>query len=111
MLIRPMSVGDAVAVASLIREMQYRSDAEQIAARYEAIASQANNAMFVAERNGLVVGWAHVRIVELLQMDPYAALVGIAVQIDMRGQQVGATLIAACRAWAAQRGHHEVRVP
>src|SRR5215831_3303711 len=103
MLIRPMSVEDAVAVASLILEMQYHSEAEQVAARFEAIASQPDNALFVAERDGAVVGWAHVRIVELLQLAPYAALVGIAVQRDLRGKQVGATLIAACRAWALRR--------
>jgi predicted N-acetyltransferase YhbS len=111
MLIRPMSVGDAGAVASLNREMQYHSEAEQIAARFETISCQAGNALFVAERDGSVVGWAHVRIVELLQMDAYAALVGLAVHRDARRQQVGASLIGACRAWAAQRGHAEVRVP
>jgi len=111
MLIRPMSVRDAGAVASLNREMQYHSDPGQIAARFESLASQDGNALFVAERDGAVVGWAHVRVVELLQTDPYVALVGLAVRRDLRRQQVGASLIAACRNWAVEHGHGEVRVP
>ena len=105
-----MSVGDASAVALLNREMQYHSDTEQIAARFESIASQAGNALFVAERDGTVLGWAHVRVVELLQTDPYAALVGLAVQQDVRRQRIGSELIAACRTWAQAQGIADVRV-
>src|SRR5689334_23269131 len=111
MLIRPMSVGDAGAVALLNREMQYHSSDEQVAARFAAISSQAGNALFVAEREGTVIGWAHARIVELLQSEPYVAVVGLAVLRGARQQRVGAGLLAACRAWAQERGHAEVRVP
>jgi N-acetylglutamate synthase-like GNAT family acetyltransferase len=106
-----MSLGDAGAVALLNREMQYHSETEQIVARFRSISSQAGNALFVAERDGAVVGWAHVRIVEMLQTEPYAALVGLAVFRDLRRQSVGTSLIAACRAWARERGHADVRVP
>ena len=106
-----MSVGDADAVALLNREMQYHSSAEQIAARFESISAQAGNAILVAERDGVVVGWAHVRIVESLQNEPYAALVGLAVRRESRRQRIGAELIAACRGWAVERGHPDVRLP
>ena len=106
-----MSVGDAGAVALLNREMQYHSETEQIAARFRSISSQAGNALFVAESDGLVVGWAHVRVVEMLQTEPYAALVGLAVLRDLRRQRIGARLVAACRAWALEQGHADVRLP
>jgi predicted N-acetyltransferase YhbS len=111
MLIRPMSVGDAGDVASLNREMQYHADASHIAARFEAISSQPGNALFVADAEGEVLGWAHVRIVELLQIAPYAALVGLAVRTDARQQRIGIRLVAACRTWARTRGHEDVRLP
>ena len=91
--------------------MQYHSEVRQIEARFESISSQSGNALFVAERDGTVVGWAHVRVVELLQTEPYVALVGLAVQRDLRRQQVGASLVTACRAWAQKQGHADVRVP
>jgi len=106
-----MSVGDAGAVALLNREMQYHSSAARIAARLEAISSQAGNALFVAERDGDVVGWAHVRIVELLHTDPYAAVVGLGVRRDLRRQRIGGQLIAHCRGWARERGLEDVHLP
>jgi predicted N-acetyltransferase YhbS len=111
MLIRPMSVGDAGAVALLNREMQYHSETGDVVARFRSISSQAGNAFFVAESDGTVVGWAHVRVVELLQSEPYAALAGLAVLRDLRRQRIGAGLVAACRAWALERGHGDVRLP
>ena len=111
MLIRPMSVRDAGAVALLNREMQYHSSEPQIAARFRSLSAQPGNGLFVAETGGEVVGWAHVRLVELLQTDPYAALAGLAVRLDAREQRIGAQLVAACRAWAQDRGHADVRLP
>ncbi len=111
MLIRPMSVGDAGAVAFLNREMQYHSEPEEIVARFRSITSQPGNALFVAENDGKVVGWAHAREVELLQLGAYVALVGLAVHSDARRERVGAALVQACRAWAQGRGHADLRLP
>ena len=79
-----MSIGDADAVAMLNREMQYHADPTRIADRFRSISAQPGNALFVAHVDGDVLGWAHVRIVELLQLAPYAALVGLAVRTDAR---------------------------
>ncbi|HEX6364008.1 MAG TPA: GNAT family N-acetyltransferase [Albitalea sp.] len=111
MLIRAMSRGDAGAIASLNQEMQYHADADQIAARFDVLSRQPGNGLFVAESDGDVVGWAHVHVMELLQTEPYAALVGLAVRLDARQQRIGAQLIDACRAWARERGHGDVRLP
>jgi GNAT superfamily N-acetyltransferase len=91
--------------------MQYHSDPEQISARFTSIASQPGNALFVAENGGTIVGWAHAREIALLQMDAYVALVGLAVHTERRRDGVGAELIAACRAWARERGYEDLRLP
>ena len=111
MLIRPMSLGDAGVIASLNQEMQYHADADLIAARFERLSSLPGNGLFVADSGGDVVGWAHVHVIELLHTEPYAALVGLAVRLDARQQRIGAQLIDACRAWARERGHPDVRLP
>ena len=105
-----MSIADAGAVAALNREMQYHADEARVAARFVAISSQPGNALYVADSQGAVLGWAHVRIVELLQLEPYAALVGLAVRADARRQRIGGQLVAACRSWALERGHAGVRL-
>jgi predicted N-acetyltransferase YhbS len=111
MLIRPMSEADAAAIALVNRDMRYQASAEQIVQRFQTIAAMPGNALFVAEREGVVLGWAHARVVSLLQSEPYVSLASVMLRQQAKRERVGAALIDACRRWAQDLGYADVLLP
>jgi GNAT superfamily N-acetyltransferase len=55
-----------------------------------------------------VVGWVHVHLYLLLVDDLEAEIGGLVVDADLRGQGVGAQLMAAAEAWARENGCQSV---
>ena len=62
---------------------------------------QNNGACFVAEsREHGIIGWAHVSVTPLLEVDRRAELNGLIVDERVRSRGVGALLLAAAEKWA-----------
>jgi GNAT superfamily N-acetyltransferase len=103
--IRPATPADVHDLAELAGQLGYPSKPEQVAPRFEALAGKADeNALFVAEMEGRVAGWVHVHLYCLLVDDPEAEIGGLVVDASLRGQGLGAQLMAAAEAWAREKG-------
>ena len=103
--IRLTTPADAPDLAELATQLGYPSTPEQIAKRLEGLAGKPDeNAVFVAELGGRVVGWVHVHLYLLLVDDREAEIGGLVVDAGVRGRGLGAQLMAAAEAWALEQG-------
>lgn len=102
--IRPAVAADAVSLAALNGELGYPSAPSEVTARLAAIEDSPGDAVLVAERQGLVVGWAHVALKPTLLDVPSAQLVGLVVAEGERSAGIGRALLAEAERWAEARG-------
>ncbi|MGC4082537.1 MAG: GNAT family N-acetyltransferase [Vicinamibacterales bacterium] len=103
-MIRPVALADADAVAALSGELGYPTSAEAMRARLETLTAMPDHGVFVACRDGAVLGWIHVAAVLHLQSEPRAEIGGLVVTSSARSQRVGARLVAAAEQWARDHG-------
>ncbi|QEL57187.1 GNAT family N-acetyltransferase [Chromobacterium paludis] len=108
--IRPMREADIPAVARLCGDLDYPTSPETLAARYAALRAFPDNEIWVAEQNGLVVGWVHGHGGHLLEASSYVEIGGIVVDPACRGLGIGRLLLEACEQWAHQRGYTRIRL-
>jgi GNAT superfamily N-acetyltransferase len=103
-VVRAMSRDDAADVARLAGELGYPADAATVTRRMEDVLDTPHAAAVVAERDGRVVGWAHVEEKRTLVEVHSAQLMALVVEEASRGEGVGAALLAAAESWAGERG-------
>ena len=109
--IRPMTAGDALAVAGLSAQLGYPVSAGTVTVRLELISRSPDHGFFVAEAGGEVVGWVHVYGVRLLESPSFFAEIGgLVVDSKARRLGVGRSLMAAAEKWASEHGFPEVRL-
>ncbi|WP_434631757.1 GNAT family N-acetyltransferase [Chromobacterium sp. CV08] len=109
-LIRVMAETDISAVARLCGDLDYPTTPEQLARRYAAVRGCPDNEIWVAERDGAVVGWIHGHGGHLLEADGYVEIGGIVVDPACRKLGIGRMLLEACEQWARTRGYPRIRL-
>ncbi len=109
--VRPATAADAPTVAALCGQFGYPATGEAIGRRLAAIAGDPDAAVLVAEApDGAVVGWVHVRTLQLLQRDAGAEVCGLVVEEVWRRRGIGGLLMAAAEDWARRRGMSLLRL-
>lgn len=109
-MIRRATAEDAAAIAALCGQLGYPTSAEEGARRLQVLLSREEDAVFVADVDGAVVGWIHMFGCERLESEPSAEIGGFVVADGHRGSGIGMDLIAAGERWARERGYELVRV-
>jgi GNAT superfamily N-acetyltransferase len=111
MTIRAMTAADVGAVAALSDQLGYPVDAGRVAGRLDALATDPDTVVLVAEyADGGVAGWIHVAARRSIESEPYAEIAGLVVDRQRRRRGAGRALVAAVEAWARARGFATVRV-
>jgi ribosomal protein S18 acetylase RimI-like enzyme len=105
-----MTREDAQAVAVLAGELGYPSTTAQVARRLESLLGKDGEHALVAEDDGVVVGWTHVRAIACLENDPHAEIWGLVVSERARSRGVGTALVAECERWARAQGVATLRL-
>ncbi len=109
--IRPMTADDASDVAILSEQLGYPTTAEQVQERLEAISHSLDNASFVAERDGVILGWVNVFGVHMLTSPAsFAEVGGLVVHTGERRKGIGRSLMAHAEAWAATHHYAYIRL-
>ena len=98
--IRRARPGDVVRLAELAGELGYPTTTTEMKARLRRVKPAANNAIFVAESDGEVIGWIHVGVSYLLEVPLRAEINGLVVGASSRSLGTGARLLEAAEAWA-----------
>ena len=91
-------------MAELSGELGYPVDESEFGARVGHLAAREDQLVLVAEYDGLVVGWVHAHVTERLTRERFCELAGVVVAEAHRGRGIGAALVGAVEAWAAERG-------
>jgi N-acetylglutamate synthase-like GNAT family acetyltransferase len=101
--IRDAEARDAGAIAALLGQLGYPSDAAALQARLERL-QIVGDRVVVAERDGAVVGVAQLHVSPTLEYErPAAKLAALVVDVSHRGQGVGSALVEAMEAEARAR--------
>ena len=111
LVIRPMTVADAPAVAALSAQLGYPLTPAVIAERLLFVFQEPSHGCFVAETNGAVAGWVHVFGVFMLSSPQFFAEIGgLVVDTEARRQGIGRALMRQAEVWASEHGFAEVRL-
>jgi GNAT superfamily N-acetyltransferase len=103
--IRLARLEDVQALANLSGQLGYQATVEQVRKRFVTLSLKPEeHAVFVAERNGRVVGWVHAYIQAGLLADPETQIGGLVVEEALRGQRIGAVLMQAVEDWTLKKG-------
>jgi ribosomal protein S18 acetylase RimI-like enzyme len=109
--IRPVTLDDAEAVASLSTELGYPQTSQDAARRLARLLPDADHVVLVAEmRDGTVAGWLHAEHRHELAAEGFVEIDGFIVGAPHRGQGVGEALVQSVVAWAQGKGADEVWV-
>jgi GNAT superfamily N-acetyltransferase len=96
---------DAERIAELCGQLGYPATATQIAQRLQRIKQASQHAVLVAESpDGKVIGWLHVSVEPLLEVELRAEVNGLVVADEERRRGAGALLLRSAEAWACRRG-------
>jgi GNAT superfamily N-acetyltransferase len=98
--IRRARSGDVGRLALLAGELGYPTTTAEMKVRLRRVKPVVNNAIFVAEDGGLVIGWTHVSVSYLLEVPLRAEINGLVVSEAYRSKGAGARLLEAAEAWA-----------
>jgi GNAT superfamily N-acetyltransferase len=108
--IQPMSSSDVAAVATLNAELGYSGSVDGMRSRFAAITGRPAEGLFVAVRDGAVIGWIHVQAQHSLVSDPFAEVTGLVVAKDARRNGLGRALVERAKGWAVEQGYSRLRV-
>lgn len=102
--IRDAGAADAEAIANLLSQLGYSTDAGLVPARLERLAIVGDRVV-VAEADGEVAGLAHLQVTPTIEHDrPVAKIGALVVEESHRGTGVGRALVDALEVEARGRG-------
>jgi len=103
--IRLARSGDAARIAELSGQLGYPAERHEISARLRKIKSASHHEVFVAETlERKVIGWVHVSVTPLLEVELRAEINGLVVDDQERSRGTGAFLTRAAERWAREKG-------
>lgn len=98
--IRRARTSDAKRMAELSGELGYPVSAAEMKKRIAGLRPAVMHSPLVAEVNGEVIGWTHVSVTPLLEVERRAEINGLIVADGQRSLGAGAKLLAAAEDWA-----------
>ena len=101
--IRRAKSSDAAYLAALSGELGYPATAAEIRSRLSRLKSAANDALFVAECDGDVIGWLHISVNHLIEAPTRAEINAFIVSEKQRSKGAGTRLLDAAEKWARGR--------
>jgi len=109
-LVRGAQLADAMRMAELSGTLGYPVSGPTMEQRLMRVLKLETHSVFVAERNGEVVGWTHGAEQEMLELGCRGEIWGLVVAENERGRGVGRRLIEAVEKWARDRGLENMSV-
>jgi GNAT superfamily N-acetyltransferase len=103
--IRPAVAADAPALARMLTQLGYPTEASEIPRRLDRMAERPGTTVFVAEQSDAPVGVVTVHLFPSLHTsEPVAWLTALVVDERARGTGVGSALVQRAEEWAARHG-------
>lgn len=103
--VRLAEEADAAALASLMTQLGYPSDAAQMRMRLKRAAGDPDICALVAEQDGRIQGMIGLMVFDSFVHDQaHGYIMSLVVDESARGSGAGGTLLAAAEAWFRERG-------
>jgi GNAT superfamily N-acetyltransferase len=109
-MVRDMTVADLPAVAELSEELGYPCPLEELTARFALLAKAEDSGLFVAEREGVVIGFLQVGVRIPLESPIHAEILALSVTDRMQRTGAGRALVDRAVAFTRERGLPSLRV-
>lgn len=110
MFIRKADVDDAHAICKISSDdLGYQCSAELVLKRLGSLDNK-REVVFVAEIDGIVAGYVHAEIYNLLYYESMVNILGLAVSSDYRRRGVGKSLLQYSENWAKESGINIMRL-
>jgi L-amino acid N-acyltransferase YncA len=84
MLVRRMDSRDIEHVTARCEQFGYPASREEVEGRFHRLQRLTEHQIFVAEDNGVIIGWIHVHGIHSLSSPPYVEVRGIVVDSQYR---------------------------
>ena len=104
LLIREITLDDAIPAARLSGELGYAASPGEMSQRIAALGKLPDHVIYVACLSGSVVGWIDVCITHHLASEPRVEIGGLVVSSEVRGSGIGSRLLTRAEAWALEHG-------
>ncbi|HET9824970.1 MAG TPA: GNAT family N-acetyltransferase [Chitinophagaceae bacterium] len=108
--LRRISARDAADVTALCGQLGYPLSQGQIFDNINAVLDSKDHDAYVATFNDQVVGWIGLAQAIMIESLPFCEINGLVIDENHRGKGIGKLLVERAREWAAQKGHHTVRL-
>jgi GNAT superfamily N-acetyltransferase len=103
--IRRATLADATSIAALLGQLGYPTTTKEMAPRLKRALKMKDGACFVAEtKQDGVIGWVHVSVTPLLEVERRAEVNGLVVDEKVRSLGAGGRLLKAAEQWARKMG-------
>jgi GNAT superfamily N-acetyltransferase len=103
--IRRATLTDVPQLAELSGQLGYPSTPAEVEQRLQALRSNHEHAVFVAEQpDGKLAGWIHVYVTRTVEADARAEVGGLIVDANCRSLGVGKRLLERAEQWAREAG-------
>jgi len=107
---RPARPADAGELVGLIEELGHPTPLLGIETRLARLLERSDQAVFVAEEEGVLLGWIHVQEFLSLSSDPSGLVTGLVVDPAARRRGLGRGLMEAAEGWARARSLSSLRL-
>ena len=110
MIIREAIIEDAFAICNIsCADLGYDCSCEFVSTRISNL-DKGREKVFVAEVNGIVVGYIHAEKYQTLYFEPMINILGLAVSSEFRRRGIGRMLLKRTEHWANEVGIHKIRL-
>jgi GNAT superfamily N-acetyltransferase len=110
-VIRPVNMEDAPELLELSAQLGYPIQMNTLLPRLEKIVADPDAAIFgAAETGGKVVGFVQVFLINTVESEMFAEVMGLVVDKQQRRKGIGKKLMDAAEAWAKEHGSKVVRL-
>jgi GNAT superfamily N-acetyltransferase len=101
--IRRARISDAARLAELVGQLGYATTSREMTARLSLVLRDKDAACFVADsKDSGILGWIHVSVMPLLEVERRAEVNGLVVDERVRSQGAGWKLLEAAEHWAGK---------
>jgi len=101
--LKPVDVSMLPALVNLCAQLGYPTDQSQLVIWYQNIISHSDHFLRTAHMDGLVCGWVHAYVVDLLTSPLCIEVAGLVVDDAYRQHGIGRALMSQVEEWATQQ--------
>jgi len=109
-MIRVAIAEDAESIAGLSLQLGYKTSKDEMQVRLNDAFIDDQNAIYVAEVDGKILGWIQVAVRQTIESGKYAEITGLVVDKTSRGKGLGRSLVIHAEEWARKSAQQKLRV-